>query len=140
LHKFFNHADIPWVDLTWKAFYSAALVPQASPRGSFWWRALCILFDEYRGMSKVIVMRGYTSMFWKDIWDFGSLQQLYPHLFLFAKEPNCSVGHFLSLLPDYGKLFQLPLSIVASHQLAKLMDSLEEWNRELNEHDSWTHI
>jgi hypothetical protein len=48
LHKFLNHADIPWVDLTWKAFYSAALAPQArSPRGSFWWRAVCGLFDEF---------------------------------------------------------------------------------------------
>jgi hypothetical protein len=92
-------------------------------------------------MSKAIVSRGGgTSMFWKDIWNFGSLQQLYPHLFSFAKEPNFLVGRFLSLLPDYGKLFQLPLSIVASNQLAKLLDSLEEWNREPNEHDSWTYI
>jgi hypothetical protein len=36
VHKFFNKADIPWVDLTWKAYYSAALAPRAhSPRGSF---------------------------------------------------------------------------------------------------------
>jgi hypothetical protein len=36
LHKFFNRADVPWVDLTWKAFYTVALAPQArSPRGSF---------------------------------------------------------------------------------------------------------
>jgi hypothetical protein len=27
LHKFFNKVDIPWVNLTWKAFYSAALSP-----------------------------------------------------------------------------------------------------------------
>jgi hypothetical protein len=40
------------------------------------------------------------------------------------------VGCFLNLLLDYGKLFQLPPSIVASYQLAELMDSLEEWNRE----------
>jgi hypothetical protein len=31
---------------------------------------------------------------------------------------------------DYGKIFQLPLSMVASYQLAELVDSLEEWNRE----------
>jgi hypothetical protein len=42
MHKFFNKADVPWVDLTWKAYYSASIAPQArSPRGSFWWRALC---------------------------------------------------------------------------------------------------
>jgi hypothetical protein len=72
---------------------------------------------------------GDTTMFWKDIWNFGSLQELCPHLFSFTKEPNCSVSWFLSLLPDYNRLFQLPLSMVASHQLAELLDSLEEWNR-----------
>jgi hypothetical protein len=36
LHKFFNKAKVPCVDLTWKAYYSAILAPQArSPRGSF---------------------------------------------------------------------------------------------------------
>jgi hypothetical protein len=131
LHKFFNRDDVTWVDLTWKAFYTAALAPQArSPRGSFWRRAFCRLFDDYRGLSKATVRRGDTTMFWEDIWNFGSLQQLYPHLFSFAREPNCSVSHFLGLMPDYGKLFQLPLSMVASHQLAELVDSLEEWNRE----------
>jgi hypothetical protein len=64
MHKFFNKADVPWVDLTWKAYYSAALAPQArSARGSFWWRALCRLFVQYRGMAKAIVARGDTSMF-----------------------------------------------------------------------------
>jgi hypothetical protein len=47
LHKFFNKVDISWVGLTWKAFYSASLAPQAhGPRCSFWWRALCRLFDQ----------------------------------------------------------------------------------------------
>jgi hypothetical protein len=85
LHKFFNKIEVPWVDLTWKAFYSVSLAPHAhSPRGSFWWRALCRLFDQYRGYAKAVVGRGDTMLFWKDIWNFGSLQQLYPRLFSFA--------------------------------------------------------
>jgi hypothetical protein len=64
LHKFFNKVDVPWVDLTWKAFYSASLAPQArSPRGSFWWRALCQLFDQYRGYAKAIVCKGDATLF-----------------------------------------------------------------------------
>jgi hypothetical protein len=36
LHKFFNEVDVPWVDLTRKAYYSAALAPRArSPKDSF---------------------------------------------------------------------------------------------------------
>jgi hypothetical protein len=125
LHKFFHKTDVPQVDLTWKAHYTAALAPQArSPRGSFWWRALCRLFDQYRAISKGVVLTGDTTMFWRDIWNFGSLQ-LYPHLFSFVEEPNCSVQRFLNLWPIMT-YFQLPLCIEASHQLAELSDSLAE--------------
>jgi hypothetical protein len=43
-------------------------------------------------------------------------------------------------MPDFGKIFQLLLSMVASHQLTELVDSLEEWNQEPNDNDSWTYI
>jgi hypothetical protein len=101
---------------------------------------LCILFDQYRGMARVIVGVGDTSMFWKDVWNFGSLQHIYPHLFSFAREPNCYISCFLNLLPDYSRIFQLPLPMAASQPLAELMDSLEEWNREPNSSDCWTYI
>jgi hypothetical protein len=141
IHKFFNKAKVPWVDLTWKAYYAVALAPQArNPRGSFWWRALSRLFDDYRGLAKSSVGIGDTTMFLKDVWNFGSLQQLYPHLFSFAREPNCSVRKFHSTLPEYGRLFQLPVSMATSHQLTELMDSLDEWNRDANEKDTWTYI
>jgi hypothetical protein len=36
LHKIFNKVDVPWVDLTWKVYYSSSLAPQArGPRGPF---------------------------------------------------------------------------------------------------------
>jgi hypothetical protein len=62
------------------------------------------------------------------------------YLFSFAIEPNCSVSRFLSLVPDYSKLFRLPLSMIASHQLAEVVNSIEEWNREANEKDQRTYI
>jgi hypothetical protein len=86
------------------------------------------------------VGKGDTTTFWKDIWNFGSLHHLYPQLFFFTKEPNCSISRFLSMLPDYGRLFQLELLIVASHQLVELVDSIDEWNREGNDTDRWTYI
>jgi hypothetical protein len=30
--------------------------------------------------------------------------------------------------------------MAACHQLAKLIDSVEEWNREMNNNDKWTYI
>jgi hypothetical protein len=39
LHKFYNHADLPWVKLTWDFVYSNHVAPHAKrPVGSFWWR------------------------------------------------------------------------------------------------------
>jgi hypothetical protein len=46
----------------------------------------------------------------------------------------------MRLLPNYGQIFQLPPSMEASHQLAELMDSLEEWNHEPNDRDQWVYI
>jgi hypothetical protein len=37
LHKFYNHADIPWVHLTWELYYSSALPPTRPIEISFWW-------------------------------------------------------------------------------------------------------
>jgi hypothetical protein len=50
------------------------------------------------------------------------------------------VQHFLSLWLDYDCIFQLPLSIEASHKLVELSDSLTEWNRESNADDQWVYI
>jgi hypothetical protein len=39
LHKFYNKADIPWVQLAWQAFYSNPSPPHHRKKvGSFWWR------------------------------------------------------------------------------------------------------
>jgi hypothetical protein len=38
LSNFYNHADIPWVQLIWSRYYQVK-VPHASPEvGSFWWK------------------------------------------------------------------------------------------------------
>jgi hypothetical protein len=69
------------------------------------------------------------------------LYNSFTHIYsLFAREPNCLVSRFLNVLPYYSWLFQLPLSMIVSHQLAELMDSLEEWSREKNENDTWIYI
>jgi hypothetical protein len=46
----------------------------------------------------------------------------------------------MCLLPNFDRIFQLPLSMVASHQLAELVDSLEEWNIEAKINDKWVYI
>ena len=51
LHKFYNHRDIPWVDLVWNTYYDG-LVPHASgPCGSFWWKDVMNLVPTYRAVT-----------------------------------------------------------------------------------------
>lgn len=50
LHKFFNHAEVPWVQLVWDKYYHTILLGQRK-RGSFWWRNIIILLDQYKGIS-----------------------------------------------------------------------------------------
>ncbi|XP_073363092.1 uncharacterized protein [Aegilops tauschii subsp. strangulata] len=53
LHKFYNHRDIPWVDLVWNTYYDG-LVPHASGScGSFWWKDVMNLAPTYRAVTSV---------------------------------------------------------------------------------------
>jgi hypothetical protein len=38
LHKFFNKADVPCVDLVWEKHYKNGKLPNHIRKGSFWWR------------------------------------------------------------------------------------------------------
>lgn len=59
LHKFYNQADVPWVNLIWQAYYANNEVPHACKnRGSFWWRDILNLFDIYRNMAICNISRG----------------------------------------------------------------------------------
>jgi len=70
LDKFYNNHDIPWVKLTWSAFYSNNQTPpQArSPIGSFWWNDILKLFGKFQNLAICSAHRGNTIMFWSDNW------------------------------------------------------------------------
>jgi hypothetical protein len=45
LHKFYNKSELPWVELTWKCFYSRSTIPHVrTPVGSFWWKDILSRF------------------------------------------------------------------------------------------------
>jgi hypothetical protein len=68
MDKFMNKGDIPWVDLMWHTHYQGK-VPHASPKvGSFWWKDICSLFDQYRGIISCTVGSGNSVLLWKDKW------------------------------------------------------------------------
>jgi hypothetical protein len=51
LYKFYNHHDIPWVNLIWHAYYRNSNTPHGcQPKGSFWWKDCLELLDIYKNL------------------------------------------------------------------------------------------
>ena len=82
LHKFYNHWDLPWVDLIWSTYYTDKIPHASDPCGSFWWKDLLKLTPIYRVISHVIVRRGDTALMWKDLWLDDVLAYSHPVRFL----------------------------------------------------------
>jgi hypothetical protein len=47
LHKFYNRADIPWVNIIWANHYSNSL-PLGKSVGSFWWKDILKIQGSYK--------------------------------------------------------------------------------------------
>jgi hypothetical protein len=64
LHKFYNKANIPWVQLLWACYYFNGSLPMNQVRkGSFWWRDSLKLLDHFKGMSLGLVQNGTSCFF-----------------------------------------------------------------------------
>jgi hypothetical protein len=56
LYKFYNHHDIPWVNLVWQAYYYNNIISHLCNRkGSFWWKDCLSMIDDFRGMTSCTV-------------------------------------------------------------------------------------
>lgn len=61
LDKFYNHANLPWVQLNWRCFYRRPKVPHVcNPVGSFWWRDVMTLSDNFFTIASCKVNSGQT--------------------------------------------------------------------------------
>lgn len=87
LDKFYNHADIPWVYLTWTKLYSNTQTPPHArgPAGSFWSKDFLKLIENFRNLTTCSLGK------------------------------NCSMSYFLDSSPS--RVFSLPLSIATAEQL-----------------------
>jgi hypothetical protein len=141
LDKFYHKDDTPWVDLTWSKLYSNHQTPpQArSPVGSFWWKDIINLFEDFQALSSCKPNKGDTILFWSlTLSDQNqSLKDLFPQLYSFTKKAKCSLQFFTE--HDASRLFNLPLSQQAAAQLEEVMNLLEqaEIDDELN--DTWVY-
>jgi hypothetical protein len=60
LHKFFNKADLSWVQLIWAQYYQNGKVPSQIAKSSFWWRGMLRLLAQYIGLAYGVVGSGHT--------------------------------------------------------------------------------
>jgi hypothetical protein len=124
LHKFNSKADTPWVHLVW-SLYGETVPHASSKRGSFWWRDIFSLVDEYRSISCCNIGNGSSVLLWKDYRSNGELLcDRFPRLFSYTLNEDISVASFSSL-QDLGSVFALPLSVEAFHEFQDLSSLIE---------------
>jgi hypothetical protein len=139
LDKFYNHANIPWVNLTWSKFYKNNYIPPhaKSPSGSFWWKDLLKLAKDFRKMATCKPAKGTSVMLWQDLWSDELISNKFPELFSFARKPKCSIRFFLD--KDPATVFFYPLSPQASIQLDSLLALTQSSDWDVDTEDSWSY-
>lgn len=124
LHKFINREDIPWVNLIWEIHYDNGRLPVANNRGSFWWKDVLRLLDNFKGLAKVDLKDGRTCFLWSDIWKDTIPTLAFPELFSFTSNKSITVAE-AKTLDSLQSIFHLPLSEQAYHQFLCLQQLLE---------------
>jgi hypothetical protein len=138
LHKFFNKADCPWVDLIWNNYYQNGALPDGRPRGSFWWRAVLKNLTTFKGIAMVRVENGSTVFVWHDLWANKVRSYESTELFSFSVRQDISLLE-TDRIDNLHDLFQLPLSGTAYQQFLLLNSEMD--NLILSEDkDVWNYI
>jgi hypothetical protein len=136
LHKFYNHEDIPWVHFVRDAYYYQSVPHVLVLFGSFWWRSVISLSEEYRSITSVTIGNGCSTLFWSDLWKKEAFDSKFSRLYSFAKDRLQSVKEF-ALKDSILDNFDLPLSVEAHAELSSLMDLIGDAHLNEYVHDSW---
>jgi len=140
LDKFYNKRDIPWVKLIWSTYYADDTIPHAAGEvGSFWWKDLLKLCDQFRGVATCTVGDGKSVLFWLDVWNNRLLKDSLPRLFSFAKNQNISVAQFLQT-NTIEEQFYTPLSMEAYQEFEELQSIIQGIQVSVDRQDTWHYI
>jgi hypothetical protein len=136
LHKFYNKIDTPWVHLLWNTYYQGRIPHAMDSVGSFWWKDICKLMPIFRGFAVSSINNGAMTLFWKDSWLDGILQEVFPRAFSYSTSEDVSVQQFLTA-GSLADNFWLPLSPQALEEVRTLQtDSAITLQ---DEDDSWSY-
>jgi hypothetical protein len=138
LHKFFNKADIPWVNLVWEKYYSNGRLPNHTKKGSFWWKDILKLLQKFKGMATVNIQNGESCLLWDDLWLGRIPRTEFPELYSFTKKPYMSLAE-AKISQSLIGTFHLPLSVEAYEQFLQLQDLILQCNQ-TEEEDTWSYI
>jgi hypothetical protein len=121
LHKFYNRADTPWVNIIWTNHYSNSL-PLEKLVSSFWWRDILKIQEYYKELARVEIGDGKTTLLWHDNWDGVRKSASYPEFWSFASIKDITI-HQARLTASH-EMFHTPLSAEAFEQFQALQDLL----------------
>jgi hypothetical protein len=142
LDKFYNKKDIPWVQLVWFAHYTDKIPHAENLCGSFWWRDVLKLVDNFRGVAEVHLGKGDTFLFWLDNWKINNsttpLKERFPRLFSYVLDENLSAAKVYAI-EDITDLFYLPLSPLAFQELEELQNLMHD-NPVSDQLDVWSFV
>jgi hypothetical protein len=140
LDKFYNHREIPWVQLIWFDHYRDKISHAENLCGSFWWRDVLKLVDNFRGVAAVQLGKGDTFFFWSDNnWNINdskmSFKSRFPRLYSYVLDENLSAANVCATQDT--DLFYLPLSPLAFQELEEMKVILQE-NPVTDQMDIWS--
>jgi hypothetical protein len=121
LHKFYNRADIPWVNIIWANHYSNPL-PSVKLVGSLWWKDILKIQGSYKELARVEIGDGKTTLMWHDNWDGMCKYARFSELWSFASIKDITIHQARLVTPN--EMFHTPLCVEAFEQLHALQDIL----------------
>jgi hypothetical protein len=92
LFKFYNHQNIPWVNLLWRAYYNEGLSNiSRRNRGSFWWKNCLSHLQVFKQLTYCTPQSGNTIMLWSDKWTDTMLLESLPQLYSFTNNKDITL-------------------------------------------------
>lgn len=126
------------VHLIWEKYYPNGKLPGHVLKGSFLWKDILKLLNNFKGVATATVFDGSSCSAWDDLWA-GKVPKLaFPELYSFSKNKNISIQK-MAATEDLQRLFHLPLSEVAFDQLVQFAQDTQNTIFS-DEHDVWTYI
>lgn len=115
LNKFYNKVDIPWVHVIYHSYYQLRVPHLTSARGSFWWKDICKLSVQFRGIAHCNTSMGDLARLWEDSLHQLPFSQKYPIMYSFASAKSLYLKGGLDK-PSLLDLFKLPMSRMAYNE------------------------